>query len=74
MFLLYINKFNISLERICFYFSGGALGGVIIVLEESSTFIACLHKQIPFISILLNIRKQSFMTHGIGLYKGLYSS
>jgi hypothetical protein len=34
-----------------------------MVLEESSTFVACLHKQIPFISILLDIRKQSFMTH-----------
>jgi hypothetical protein len=33
-----------------------------MVLEESSTFVACLHKQIPFISILLDIRKQSLMT------------
>jgi hypothetical protein len=45
-----------------------------MVLEESSTFVACLHKQIPFISILLDIHKQSFVTHSIGLYKGLCSS
>ena len=30
-----------------------------IVLEESSTFISCLHKQIPFGSILVEVRKQS---------------
>jgi hypothetical protein len=44
-----------------------------IVLEESSTFIACLYKQILFISILLDICKQSFVIYSIGLYKGLYS-
>ena len=49
MFLLYIIKFNTNLERICFYFSR-VLGGVIMVLKESSMFITCLHKQIPFSS------------------------
>jgi hypothetical protein len=34
-FLLYINKFNTNLGRICFYF-GGVLGGIMMVLEESS--------------------------------------
>jgi len=61
VFLLYINKFNTDLERICFCF-GGVLGGVTMVLEESSTFIACLHKQIPFGSFLDDVRKQPPMT------------
>ena len=34
-----------------------------MVLEESSTFVSCLHKQIPFASILVNVRKQSLRTH-----------
>ena len=46
MFLLYIIKFNTNLGRIYFCFSG-VLGGVTMVLEESSKFVACLHKQIP---------------------------
>ena len=49
MFLLYIIRFSTNLGRICFYFSR-VLGGVIIVLEESSIFIICLYKQIPFSS------------------------
>ena len=61
MFLLYINKFNTDLGRICFCF-GGVLGGVTMVLEESSTFVACLHKQIPFGSFLDDVRKQPPMT------------
>jgi hypothetical protein len=47
VFLLYINKFNTNLGRICFYFSG-VLGGVAMVLEESSTCVSYLHKQTPF--------------------------
>ena len=39
-----------------------------MVLEESSTFISCLHKQIPFISILVNIYKQPLMTPQIQAY------
>ena len=46
--ILYINKFNTSLGRIYFCFSG-ALGGVIMVLEEFSTCVSCLYKQIPFV-------------------------
>jgi len=61
VFLLYINKFNTDLGRICFCF-GGALGGVTMVLEESSTFVSCLHKQIPFGSFLDDVRKQPPMT------------
>jgi hypothetical protein len=48
VFLLYINKFNTSLGRICFYFSR-ELGGITMVLEESSTCVSCLYKQIPFL-------------------------
>ena len=58
MFFLYIIKFNINLGKICFCF-GGVLGGVTMVLEESFTFVACLYKQIPFVSILVEVRKQS---------------
>ena len=47
MFLLYIIKFNTNLGRICFYFSG-VLGGITMVLEESSICVSCLHKQTPF--------------------------
>ena len=36
---------------------------VTMVLEESSTFVSCLHKQIPFVSILVGVRKQSLRTH-----------
>ena len=61
MFFLYIIKFNTDLGKICFCF-GGALGGVTMVLEESSTFVACLHKQIPFGSFLDDVRKQPLMT------------
>jgi hypothetical protein len=61
VFLLYIIKFNTDLGRICFCF-GGVLGGVTMVLEESSTFVACLHKQIPFGSFLDDVRKQPPMT------------
>ena len=61
VFLLYIINFNTNLGRICFYFSG-VLGGVTIVLGESSTFVACLHKQIPFDSFLYDVRKQPLMT------------
>ena len=61
MFLLCINKFNTDLGRICFCF-GGVLGGVTMVLEESSTFVACLYKQIPFGSFLGDVRKQPPMT------------
>ena len=35
---------------------------VTMVLEESSTFVSCLHKQIPFASISDEVRKQSLMT------------
>jgi hypothetical protein len=35
---------------------------VTMVLEESSTFVACLHKQIPFGSFLDDVRKQPLMT------------
>ena len=41
MFLLCINKFNTNLGKICFYFSG-ALGGIIIVLEEFSIYVFLL--------------------------------
>jgi len=41
VFLLYINKFNINLGRICFYFSG-ALRGIIMVLEEFSICVFLL--------------------------------
>jgi hypothetical protein len=51
VFLLYINKFNTSLERIYFYFSR-VLGRIIIVLEESSIYVSCLYKQIPFITLI----------------------
>jgi hypothetical protein len=33
-----------------------------MVLEESSKFVSCLHKQIPFGSFLDNVRKQPLMT------------
>jgi len=33
-----------------------------MVLEESSTFVAYLHKQIPFGSFLDNVRKQPLIT------------
>ena len=33
-----------------------------VVTEESSTFVSCLHKQIPFGSILVEVRKQSLRT------------
>ena len=33
-----------------------------MVLEESSTFVSGLHKQIPFVSILVEVRKQSLLT------------
>ena len=61
MFLLYIIKFNTNLGRICFCF-GRVLRGVIMVLEESSTFVACLYKQIPFSSFLDDVRKQPLIT------------
>jgi len=61
VFLLYINKFNTNLGRICFYFSR-VLGGITIVLEESSTFVACLYKQIPFNSFLDDVYKQLLIT------------
>jgi hypothetical protein len=61
VFLLYIIKFSTNLGRICFCF-GRVLGDVIIVLEESSMFVACLYKQIPFSSFLDNIYKQPLMT------------
>jgi hypothetical protein len=61
VFLLYIIKFNTKLGRICFCFSG-VLGGIIIVLEESSICVSCLYKQIPFISTLVNIYKQLLIT------------
>ena len=51
MFLLYINKFNTNLGRICFCFSR-VLGGITMVLEESSTCVSCLYKQIPFITLV----------------------
>jgi hypothetical protein len=35
VFYLYINKFNTNLGRVYFCFSG-VLGGIMIVLEESS--------------------------------------
>jgi len=41
VFLLYINKFNTNLGRIYFCF-GGALGGVTMVLEESSICVFLL--------------------------------
>jgi len=43
VFLLYINKFNTNLGRVCFCF-GGALGGITMVLEESSICVSCLYK------------------------------
>jgi hypothetical protein len=61
VFLLYVIKFNTDLGRICFCF-GGVLGGVTMVLEESSTFVACLYKQIPFGSFLDDVRKQPLIT------------
>jgi hypothetical protein len=61
VFLLYINKFNTSLGRICFYFSR-VLGGIIMVLEESSTFVSYLYKQIPFNSFLDDVYKQLLIT------------
>jgi len=61
VFLLYIIKFNTNLGRICFCFSG-VLRGIIMVLEESSTFIACLYKQIPFSSFLDDVYKQLLIT------------
>jgi len=61
VFLLYIIKFNTKLGRICFYFSG-ALGGITMLLEESSTFVSCLDKQIPFNSFLDDVRKQLLIT------------
>jgi len=56
VFLLYINKFNTNLGRICFCFSG-ALGGITIVLEESSICVSCLYKQSPF---LFSLRSNYF--------------
>ena len=56
MFLYNIIKFNTNLGRIYFYFSG-VLGGVTMVLEESSTFVTYLYKQIPFSSFLDNVHK-----------------
>ena len=41
---------------------------VTMALEESSTFVACLHKQIPFGSILVEVRKQSPRTPYIWAY------
>ena len=55
-FLYNIIKFNTNLGRICFCFSR-VLGGVIMALEESFMFVACLHKQIPFGFILVEIYK-----------------
>ena len=57
MFLYNIIKFNTNLGRICFSFNR-VLGGVMMALKESSMFIACLYKQIPFGSILVEVRKQ----------------
>ena len=59
MFLLYINEFNTNLKRICFCF-GGALGGIIIVLKESSICVSCLYKQIPFIPSPVGLRSNYF--------------
>ena len=39
-----------------------------MALEESSMFVACLHKQIPFGSILVKVRKQSPRTPYIWAY------
>ena len=61
MFLYNIIKFNTNLGRICFCF-GGVLGGVTMALEESSIFIACLYKQIPFSSFLDDVYKQPLIT------------
>jgi len=36
--------------------------------------LSCLHKQIPFASILVSILSNHFATVDIGLYKGLCSS
>jgi hypothetical protein len=33
-----------------------------MVLEESSIYVSCLHKQIPFVSILVDIYKQLLIT------------
>ena len=77
VFLLCINKFNTDLGRICFCF-GGELGGVTMVLEESSTCVSCLHKQIPFPSVSAATTSVSVVVTpdsvDIGLYQGLYSS
>ena len=48
VFLLYINKFNTDLGRIYFCFSR-VLGGVTMALIESSIYISCLYKQMPFV-------------------------
>jgi hypothetical protein len=56
VFLLYIIKFNTKLGRIYFCFNG-VLGGITMVLEESSTFVSCLDKQIPFNSFLADVHK-----------------
>jgi len=55
VFLLYIYKFNTNLGRICFCF-GGALGGVIMALEESSIWVSCLYKQTSFVPLLVGVR------------------
>ena len=39
-----------------------------MVLEESSTFVACLHKQIPFGSFLDDVRKQLPITPWVWAY------
>ena len=48
-------------ERSANYIMRGAFPTLFLtmVLGESSTFVACLHKQIPFVSILVEVRKQS---------------
>jgi len=56
-----IIKFNTNLGRICFCFSR-ALGGITMVLEESSIFVSGLYKQIPFISIVVEVSKQPLLT------------
>ena len=68
MFILCINKFNTDLGRICFCF-GGALGGVTMVLEESSTRVSCLHRQTSFVPLLVGLRSNHFgFRTDIGLY------
>jgi len=59
VFLLYINKFNTNLGRICFYFSG-VLGGITMALKESSTRVSCLHKQTFFIPLLVGLYSSHF--------------